>query len=41
MSNGYAIENWSPAQPIYNKLHYLTSQPIYCVNDEELEKDLA
>ncbi|MBQ6543841.1 MAG: aminotransferase class III-fold pyridoxal phosphate-dependent enzyme [Clostridia bacterium] len=40
MSNGYAIENWSPAQPIYNKLHYLTSQPIYCVNDEELKKDL-
>jgi glutamate-1-semialdehyde 2,1-aminomutase len=40
MSNGYAIQNWQPAKPIYNKLKYLTSQPIYCVSDEELAKDL-
>ncbi|MCR5523057.1 MAG: aminotransferase class III-fold pyridoxal phosphate-dependent enzyme [Clostridia bacterium] len=40
MSNGYAISNWQPAKPIYDKLKYLTSQPIYCVSDEELAKVL-
>ncbi|MBO4342479.1 MAG: aminotransferase class III-fold pyridoxal phosphate-dependent enzyme [Clostridia bacterium] len=40
MSNGYAIQEWKPAKPIYDKLKNLTSQPIYCVSDEELKKVL-
>lgn len=40
MSNGYAIQKWQPARPIYDKLNHLTSQPIYCINDEELARVL-
>lgn len=40
MSNGYAISEWKPAGPIYEKLRVLTSKPIYCVSDEELERVL-
>ncbi len=41
MSNGYAISEWQSAKEIYAKLNNLTSQPIYCISDEELEKVLA
>ena len=41
MANGYAIEKWAPAQPIYDELKELTSKPIYCVSDEALKEILA
>lgn len=41
MSDGYAISNWQSAKEIYAKLNNLTSQPIYCISDDELEKVLA
>lgn len=41
MSNGYAISNWQDAKDIYARLDNLTSQPIYCISDEELDKVLT
>ena len=41
MANGYAIEKWAPAKPIYDELAELTSKPIYCVSDEALKEILA
>ena len=40
MSNGYAIKEWKPAKPIYDKLNELTSKPIYCVSNDELKSVL-
>ena len=40
MANGYAIEKWAKAQPIYDELAELTSKPIYCVSDEALKEIL-
>ena len=40
MANGYAIEKWAPAKPIYDELAELTSKPIYCVSDEALKEIL-
>ena len=40
MANGYAIEKWAPAQPIYDELKELTSKPIYCVSDEALKEQV-
>ncbi len=41
MSNGYAISNWQDAKDIYARLNNLTSQPIYCISDDELARVLA
>jgi glutamate-1-semialdehyde 2,1-aminomutase len=38
MSNGYAISNWQDAKKIYSELAELTSKPIYCISDEELDR---
>ena len=40
MSNGYAISNWQDAKDIYARLNNLTSQPIYCISDDELARVL-
>ncbi len=40
-TKGYGLSKWDKAQPIYDELHNLTSQPIYCVSDETLKETLA
>ena len=37
LSKGYGLSKWDKAQPIYDELNNLTSQPIYCVSDEALK----
>ena len=40
MANGYGIQKWNEAKPIYDELAELTSKPIYCVSDEALKEIL-
>ena len=40
LSKGYGLSKWDKAQPIYDELNNLTSQPIYCVSDEALKETL-